>query len=179
MRLVMIVGDKKMPGAAYGAVTRQLRCNEHYLSALVEIPQSGSAFYTLAGTAKNVATIFLAPGEGLSKKWRRIAEEHEHVICSIRADLGRSVSPDKFHRPTLLWALSSADEIYLWSASFSDRADEFKWDGIGSAAGGKRFQTTIETNPEDAPTWFHWVQRWKRKAALVRVYGPEIKGSVQ
>jgi hypothetical protein len=151
----------------------------HYLSGLFEIPQTGPAFYTLVGEAKTGAAIALGPGDGLSKKWRRFAESHEHVSCTIRADLGRLTSPDEFHRPTLLWALRSADQILLWSAPFPDLLDELGRDIVESAAAGVRFQTTIETNPDDVPTWFRWAQRWKRKTARLQVYGPAIEGGVQ
>jgi hypothetical protein len=149
-----------------------------YLSGLVRIPQSGPAFYTFAGE-KSVATILLAPGEGLSKKWRRFAEKHEIISCAVRADFESAPPPEAFHQITLRWAIYSADCITIWSAPFPQFARDFRQDGFQAVENGARFLTTIETNELRAPEWAASIQRWKRKATHVRIYGPEIVGGLQ
>jgi hypothetical protein len=137
------------------------------LSGILEIPQSGARLYTIAGGAKTVAVIAIAPGGGLSSKWRRFAERnHEFIGCTVRADLGRPISPDVFHRTTLLWAIYSADLIQV-SAS-SQRVHDFS-DALAAADAGSRFHTTIETTEQDAPDWLRFIEGWRRNATPVRV----------
>jgi hypothetical protein len=144
------------------------------LSGIIEIPQSGVRLYSLVGKAKTVASILLAPGDGLNRRRRRFAESHEFIGCTVRADLGRPISPDAFHQTTLRWALYSADLIEVWSAPFPQLADDLCRASLAAVDAGSRFLTTIETTERDAPAWLRYVERWKRKGTPVRAYGPEI-----
>jgi hypothetical protein len=83
----------------------------HNLSGL-DIPQSGARLCSLAGNAKTVAAIVLAPGGGLNKQSRRLAEAREFIGCTV-ADLGRPILPEAFHKTTLCWAIYRADFIAL------------------------------------------------------------------
>jgi hypothetical protein len=145
----------------------------------INIPQCGAELYTLAGEAKPVAAVLLAPGGGLTKRHRRLAEAHDVVSCSIRADLENSPSPDAFDRITLRWAIYSADLIALWSAPFPQRADRLRRDYFQAVETGARFLTIIETNERCEPAWTAFIQRWKRKATPARTYAPEIVGGVE
>jgi hypothetical protein len=158
---------------------RAIQMSIHNLSGIFEIPQSGARLYSVVGKAKTVASILLAPGDGLNRKRRRFAERHEFIGCSVRADLGRPISPDAFHRTTLLWALYSADLIHVWSAPFSQRSDDLGRDALADVNTGSRFLTTIETTEPEAPAWLRYVERWKQSATPVRVYGPEIMEAVR
>jgi hypothetical protein len=149
------------------------------LSGILDIPQSGARLYSLAGNAKTVASVLLAPGNGLNKQSRRLAEAHEFVGCTVCADLGRPISPEDFHKTTLCWAIYRADFIALWPAYFPQRADELRRDFFQAVEAGARFVTIIETDERCASAWAAFVQHWKQKATLVRFYGPEITGRVQ
>jgi hypothetical protein len=149
------------------------------LSGIIDIPQSGARLYSLVGNAKTVASILLAPGDGLNRKRRRFAETHDFIGCTVRADLGRPISLDAFHRTTLRWAIYSADLIQVWSAPFPQRADDLRRDSLAALDGGARFQTTIETTEQDAPDWLRFIKRWKRKATPIRVHGPEVMEAVR
>ena len=144
------------------------------LSGIIEIPQSGARLYSLVGNEKTVASILLAPGDGLNRKRRRFAERHEFIGCTVRADLGWPISPDAFHQTTLRWALYSADLVQIWSAPFPQRADDLGCDILAAVEAGSRFHTTSETTERDAPDWYRFIQRWKRTGTPVRPYGPEI-----
>ena len=152
------------------------------LTGIIAIPQTGAAIYTMAGPAKTLAAILIAPGAGLSRRHRRLAEAHPLVSCSIRGDseTGRSApAPDDFHQITLRWAIFGANRISIWSAPFPQCADDHARWGIGAANDGARFVTTIETTEERAAEWSALVDRWKRKTAIVRVFDSAIAGGVR
>jgi hypothetical protein len=149
------------------------------LIGIFTIPQSGCSFATIAGEANTVAQVILAPGDGLGKYHRRLAEAHPVVMCAVRGDLEPPAAPDAFHRTTLRWALYSADYIAIWSAPFPEFYDDVGRAGMQAVDDGRWFLVTIETTAERAPEWAAFVQRWKRKTTPVRVYGPEIAGGVQ
>ena len=128
---------------------------------------------------KTVASILLAPGDGLNRKRRRFAERHEFIGCTVRADLGRSISPDAFDQTTLRWSLYSADLVQIQSAPFPQRADDLGRDILAAVDAGPRFQTTIETTERDAPDWFRFIEPWKRTGMPVRACGPEIMEAVR
>lgn len=154
-----------------------------HLSGIIEIPQSGAEFYTLAGEAKTVAQIFLAPGAGLSRYHRELAEAHPFVSCSLRGDpegARPAPSPEEFHQATLRWAIRGADRIAVWSATYPQCADDFGRWGVGAANAGARFITTIETTEDRAPEWVALVARWKRKSCAVEMFSTATtEGSIQ
>lgn len=153
-----------------------------HLSGIIEIPQSGAEFYTLAGEAKTVAQVFLAPGGGLSLYHRQLAESHPFVSCSLRGDAeaGRPApSPEDFHQATLRWAVRGADHIAIWSATYPQCADDFGRWGVGTANDGARFITTIETTEERATEWAALAARWKRKSCTVKMFSTATTGGIQ
>jgi hypothetical protein len=120
--------------------------------------------------------IFLAPmpgadSTGLAKKNRRIAERSPIVYASVRADLDRAYLPDDFHQVTLRWLVDSASHIALWSAPFPQRHDDVFAAGIAAHEAGGRFILQIECTPETQGPWLSLVNRWKRRAAVVEVFG--------
>ena len=155
-----------------------------HLSGIIEIPQSGAEFYTLAGEAKTVAQIFLAPGGGLSRYHRQLAEAHPFVSCNLRGDSDvrwPAPSPEDFHQATLRWAIRGADYIAIWSATYPQCADDVGRWGVGAADEGAHFVTTIETNEDRAPEWAALIERWKRKDRPVALFS-SVKatgGSIQ
>jgi hypothetical protein len=142
----------------------------HNLNGILDISQSTARFYSNAEEVNSLAVIAIIPGSGLSSRWRWLAEKHKATRCVVLADLGRPISPDTFHQTTLRWAIYSADLIQIWSA-LSQRVHDFS-DALAAADAGARFQTTIETTEQDAPDWLRFIERWQRKAASVKVYGP-------
>lgn len=151
------------------------------LSGIIEIPQFGAEFYTLAGEAKTLAIVLLAPGDGLSRNHHRLAEAHPLVMCSILGDPegGAAPLPEQFHQVTLRWALCNADKIAIWSAPFPQRGDDVARWGIDVANAGAHFVTTIQTSEERAAEWVALIERWKRKATPVQIFGFETTGGVQ
>lgn len=142
---------------------------------LVEIPQSGARLYTISGAAHTLAKVFLAPGSGLSKDQRRLVGAHPLALCTVRGDPGTGVSaprPGDFHRVTLRWLIDRADHIAIWSAPHPQLVDEYASWSIRTVDGGARFVTTIETTPDRATEWHDLIWRWKRRAAVVRFFGP-------
>jgi hypothetical protein len=142
------------------------------LGALV-IPQQGASFCTLSGEGTTVASIFLAPGRGLTESQRRCAEAHPIVSCHIRADLETGqpgLSPLAFHRATLRWAISNAARIGLWSAPFPEGTEEMRAWAIKAYGDGVRFTTVIETAPGATPEWKRLVEKYKRNAATVTCF---------
>jgi hypothetical protein len=144
------------------------------------IPQSGAELFTISGEARTLASVLLAPGDGLSDHHRRLAEAHPVVEYSVRADYGTSrpsPSPDAFHHGTLQWAIGGATHIVIWSAPYPQHADEVAMWGMRAVEDGARFVTTVETTPERSHEWMELVQRWKRPSAIVRVFGIDPKPS--
>src|SRR5262249_28057175 len=134
-------------------------------AGILKIPQWGAEFYTLAGAANIVAKVFLAPGGGLSKRHRRLAEAHPIVSCTIRADVEpwrAAPSPDEFDRVTLRWAIYGASRIAIWSAPFPQFVEEVGMWSERAVEEGARFRTTIETTAARAPDWANIVRRWKQ-----------------
>jgi hypothetical protein len=154
------------------------------VNALVPPPQSGAQFRTIVGEAKTLAVVFLAPGDGLNRAHRRMAEAHPLVQCSVRGDpdgIGLAALPEHFHEITLRWMIHSADNIAIWSATYPQCADDVGRWGVGAANEGAHFVTTIETNEDRAPEWAALVARWKRKSCRVVLFS-SVKatgGSVQ
>ena len=152
------------------------------LHALVPPPQSGAQFRTIVGEAKTLAVVFLAPGDGLNRAHRRMADAHPLVQCSVRGDpdgIGLAALPEHFHETTLRWMIHNADYIAIWSAPYPQRCDDVQRWGIGAANADAHFVTTIETNEDRAPEWAALVERWKRKATPVKMFSAEQKGGVQ
>ena len=145
------------------------------------IPESGASFTTMSGGARTVGQVFLAPGGGLSKCQRQLAQQHSYCTVSTRADRHPAPAPAKFHRATLNWAIQNADRIVIWSAPFPDLYDDVMESGIAAANAGTRFQTTIEANSENVEAWRALVERLRRPATMVEVFGPAIAvvGGVQ
>jgi hypothetical protein len=153
-----------------------------YLNAIVPLPQSGAQFLTIVGEAKTLAEVLLAPGDGLSRYHRQMAEAHPLVQCSVRGDpdgIGLAPFPEHFDQTTLRWTIDNADHIAIWSAPYPQRCDDLRRWFICAVNAGARFITTIETNEDRASEWVDLVERWKRKTTSVRVFGPEIVGGVQ
>src|SRR5271156_2552716 len=142
-------------------------------SAIVPPPQSGAQLRTIVGEAKTLAAVLLAPGAGLNRYHRRMAEAHPLVQCSVRGDpegIGLAPLPEHFDQTTLRWTIDNADHIAIWSAPYPQRCDDvWRW-GIGVVNAGARFVTTIETNEDRAPEWADLVERWKRKACPVELF---------
>jgi hypothetical protein len=153
------------------------------VNALVPPPQSGAQFRTIVGEAKTLAVVFLAPGGGLSRYHRRLAEAHPLVQCSVRGDpdgIGLAALPEHFHEITLRWMIRQADNIVIWSAPYPQCADDVGRWGVGAANEGAHFVTTIETNEDRAPEWAALVARWKRKSCPVKMFSTETtRGSIQ
>jgi hypothetical protein len=143
------------------------------VNALVPPPQSGAQFRTIVGEAKTLAVVFLAPGTGLNRAHRRMAEAHPLVQCSVRGDpdgIGLAALPEHFHEITLRWMIHSADNIAIWSAPCPQRSDDmWKWD-TDAVNAGAHFLTTIETNEDRAPEWAALIERWKRKSCRVVLF---------
>src|ERR1700733_13954309 len=93
------------------------------MHALVPPPQSGAQFRTICGAAQTLAMVLLAPGAGLNRAHRRMAEAHPLVRCSVRGDPegnGLAALPEHFHQVTLRWMIDSADRIAVWSAPYPE-----------------------------------------------------------
>jgi hypothetical protein len=144
------------------------------------IPETGTALHTLAasGGVKVLANVNMRPGDGLTRRVRRIAVK-AHDICQVvvHADIcgpdGKLPLTADFHAPTLLWALENAEQIALWSERGTlHHLDVAAW-MVNAAHAGSRFQTTINATPEHAASWLAYVTRWKARGAEVRVFGPE------
>jgi hypothetical protein len=150
------------------------------VNALVPPPQSGAQFRTIVGDSKALAVVFLAPGEGLSRAHRRMAEAHPLVQCSVRGDPdgnGLAALPEHFHEPTLRWMIRGSDQIAIWSAPYPQRYDDVARWGVANA--NAHFVVTIETNEERAPEWIALVEHWKKKSCAVEVFASETTGGVQ
>jgi hypothetical protein len=139
------------------------------------LPDEGCLFVTWADrdlTQPILGAVIVAPGAGLPKHKRQLAEAHPTVRCTIRADRTPAPEPPAFHRATVKWAIQNADRIAIWSAPFPDLAEEFLQSGIAATSAGARFRLTIECNQENAAEWIAFVERLRRKATPVRVFGP-------
>jgi hypothetical protein len=137
------------------------------------IPESGASFTTIAGEATAVAQVFLAPGDGLSRRHRRLAQAHPLVSCNIRADWSRPPSPDAFHQDTLRWAAENATDVALWSAPYPEFADEVAEWGILAAERGSRFVLIVETTIEKVAEWARFVRRCMQHSVDIKFFGPE------
>lgn len=143
------------------------------------IPQSGAFFATIAGGAKTIAQVFLAPGGGLSGKHRKFALSHPYISFNVRGDWQRAPSPEDFSSTTLRWGIKNSNAIAIWSAKFPKFSDDvFEW-GVEAINSGARFVTIIETVAERAAEWAAFVRRWKQAGASLRFFGPESVGGVQ
>ena len=143
------------------------------------IPQSGAFFATIAGEAKTLAQVFLAPGGGLSSKQRKFASSHPSVSFNVRGDWERAPLPENFDRATLRWGIKNSNALAIWSAKYPNFADDvFEW-GIQESNSGARFVTIVETVAERATAWATFVRRWKQPGASLRFFGPENIGGVQ
>ena len=136
------------------------------------IPESGASFATLSGEARTIGQVFLAPGGGLSKCQRQLAQHHSCCTVAIRADRTPAPAPAAFHRATLRWAIQNADRVMIWSAAFPNLADDVAEYGIAAVNGGARFLTTIECSSENVEDWNALVERLRRPATVVEVFGP-------
>ena len=149
------------------------------LHALVPPPQSGAQLRTICGHAQTLALVLLAPGSGLNRAQRRLANAHPLVRCSVRGDpegSGLAALPEHFHQTTLRWMIDSADRIAVWSAPCPERADDVRqWDA-DSINAGERFLTTIETNEDRATEWVAFINRWKRKVCSVELFSTRTGG---
>lgn len=153
------------------------------VNAIIPPPQSGAQFRTIVGEAKTLAVVFLAPGAGLNRAHRRMAEAHPLVQCSVRGDpdgIGLAALPEHFHEITLRWIIHQADQIAIWSAPYPQHCDDVARWGIDAANAGARFITTIETNEDRAPECVALVARWKRKSCAVEMFSTATtEGSIQ
>jgi hypothetical protein len=144
------------------------------------IPEHGTSLHTIAATGgvKVLANVNMRPGDGLTRGARHTAVK-AHDICQVfvHADLcrpdGKLPLAADFHAPTLLWALENAEQIALWCERGMSRRDEVGEWLVDAAYAGAHFQTTINATPERAAFWLAYIGRWKRKAAELRVFGPE------
>jgi hypothetical protein len=136
-------------------------------------PLWGAHFSTIAGPAKTVAQVLLAPGPGLDKHMRTLASAHPVVNCVIRAELTPTPGPADFHGATIRWAIKSADLINVWSAPGTQFAKEKCAADTQAVDDGGKFILTIETTPRRASEWAAWVRRYKRADAKLVFYGPE------
>jgi hypothetical protein len=144
------------------------------------IPETGTSLHTIAATGgvKVLANVNMRPGDGLTRRARRIAVK-AHDVCQVvvHADIcepdGKLPLAADFHAPTLLWALENAEQIALWCESGTSRHPEVAVWMVNTAHAGSRFQTTINTTPEHAANWLADVTRWRARGAEVRVFGPE------
>jgi hypothetical protein len=143
------------------------------------VPESGASFSTISGEARTIAQVFLAPGDGLSRRHRNLALAHPLVSFHVRGDWQRAPSPAAFHPITLRWGLYNSDNIAVWSAPFPQFADDVGEWGIAAANAGSRFTTIIETTIEQAAAWATVVRRWRRRSAALRFFGPESVEAVQ
>jgi hypothetical protein len=103
-----------------------------------------------------------------------LADAHPFVDCVIRAEsdgIRGAPAPEAFDAVTLRWAISSADYIGVWSAPFPKFANDVARWGIRAADEGAHFITKIETSESSAVQWLTFVERWKRAATVVRVFG--------
>jgi hypothetical protein len=148
----------------------------HALYSLL-IPESGASFSTIAGEAKTIAKVFLAPGDGLSRRHRNLALLHPRVIFTVRGDWQRAPSPKDFHQVTLRWGIDNADSIAIWSAPFPAFSDAFTEWRLTAVDTGARFVSMIETTIDRAAEWAALVWRWKRRSVSIQFFGPE--GAVQ
>jgi hypothetical protein len=153
--------------------------DKEIFGALV-FPHTGCRMATLAGPAKTSAQVFVAPGDGLSRRLRKSAErQHHRVSVVVRGEIyfGRPApSVADFDEPTVRWALGRSNEIAVWSSPYPDDSSALgEWMG-GRALAGSVFQTLIETTPSRAVEWGQAVARWKKSDAMVRFFGP---GGVQ
>jgi hypothetical protein len=98
-------GAKTMTYLNITGLSHKSNANVHPLIlASVLLPTSGARMHTVVEPAKTVAQIFVAPGSGLSKRLRRLAETYDHVHAVVRAEsyLDRPVpSSHDFHSQTL------------------------------------------------------------------------------
>ncbi len=126
---------------------------------------------------KTVAQIWLAPGDGLPNRLRKLAVGgHDVVRVSVRGEeyYGRPTpSPNEFHPPTLRWALKHSRQIAVWSAPYPELADD-----VGEWL-GSRFQMIVETVPSRAAEWREFIAQWKGPRTEVRFFGPEVAANVQ
>jgi hypothetical protein len=134
-------------------------------------PHAGSLMMTLAGTT--VAQVLIAPGTGLCRRMRRIAERHRsHVTVIVRGKIYYGPPAPHvadFHVSTLRWALGQSHSIAVWSSLYPDDDSALReWMAASSA-----FQTLIETTPSRAAEWGQAVALWKKPNAAVRFFGPE------
>ena len=143
------------------------------------LPESGAFFATIAGEAKTIAQVLLAPGDGLSSYHRDLALEHSLVSFSVRGDWERAPAPADFHRATLRWAINNATDIAVWSAPFPQFKDDVVLWGETAVNNGARFLLKIETTAQRAAEWAALVRRWKKPAASIRFFGPESAETVQ
>jgi hypothetical protein len=147
----------------------------------VLIPVTGTALHTLIapGGVKVLASVDMRPGGGLNRQARRVAIAG-HDICQVYvhadipdADGDLPVAAD-FHAPTLLWAMEHAEQIALWCERGTRRHAEVGAWTVNSAYAGSRFQAVICAAPDTAAAWLAYVDRWKGKAAKVRVFDGEV-----
>jgi hypothetical protein len=139
------------------------------------IPQSGATFIGHHDEV-TLAHILLAPGDGLDRYNRRLAEHYPNLLASVRGDPGDSrpaPSPDAFHKTTLRWLLCGAEHIALWSAPLSDVMESNRlwvWNTTTLSKTSK-WVTIIETTAEKAAEWLRVIGRWKCKATIHH-FGP-------
>jgi hypothetical protein len=132
--------------------------------------------HSMLGSAKSLATIFVAPGGGLDRKRRRRAQTHDHVSVTFRGEsyFGHPApSYRAFDASTLRWAVSNAKQVACWSAPYPEHMDDIGTWMVDAANAGSRFQVMIETVPSRAAEWCEAIGRWKGPTTEVRVFGPE------
>lgn len=129
-----------------------------------------------------LAVVLLAPGGGLSRAQRRMAEALPRVECTLRGypDGAESAPlPEHFHETTLRWTILSADKIAIWSAPHPQLIDDVALWNISAVNAGSRFITTIATTEERAPEWAALIERWKRKSTPVELFSAKVAGGMQ
>jgi hypothetical protein len=139
------------------------------------IPYRGASLCTIAGSAKTLARVFLAPGSGLSKRHRDLADAHPIVCAAIRGDSysnKAAPSPRVFHQPTVRWMLRQAHHVAIWSAPFPQFSDDLARWSLAAIEEGSLFGVTIETTPARVGAWERLVRQWRQPASRVRVFGP-------
>src|SRR4051794_12451538 len=99
---------------------------DHALLAALLIPETGARMATMAGPAKIVAKILVAPGDGLDRRLREGALMHEAVFITYRGDVyfGKPAPAcAEFDATTLEWAVRHSRQIAIWPAPFPEYRD--------------------------------------------------------
>ena len=144
------------------------------------LPREGALAFSLfiKGQSGRVETVYLAPGSGISRRSRRIAESGSWIFLIVRGEgeLGSSPSPDAFDDVTLKWMARVARSVVIWSAAGIERADEVaRQSALQRSAGCRRF-LTVEAPPLRVPEWRAFLSRWVTPGVPVMEIGPLSEG---